>query len=91
MARFVQRAVAGKVTSSQLLSHLLDRDVETSAEQIGPIAVDRFRSAQLQRVGIPPLGGTCHNDHPVRQPNTLPARSLQAFGHRNGVVKRPLV
>ena len=91
VTRFVQRAIAGEVTSSQLLSDLLDRDVETSGEQIGPIAADRFRPTELQRVGIPPLRGSSHDDHPVWQPSTLSARSLQALGHRTGVVKRPLV
>jgi hypothetical protein len=81
VARFVQRAIAREVSPSELLPDLVDRDVESSGEQVAAVAADRFRSAEIERVRIAPLRWPS-DDHCTRgQARALPARSLQTLRH----------
>jgi hypothetical protein len=62
VAGTVERAVAGKVAPTQLSSCVLNRDLQSTGEQIITITTDRLFPTELQRVRIAPLGGPGHDD-----------------------------
>jgi len=85
VARFVQRAVARQVSTSQFLSNLVDRDVETSGKQVDAVAADRLLSSEVERVRIAPLRRPRHDNGARRQAEALPTRSLQTLRHTQSV------
>lgn len=71
MTRFVERAVAREIVSSELALHVVDGDRQPPGEQVLAVPAHGLGATQLQRMGIAPLGWSRHDDRIVGKSRPL--------------------
>jgi hypothetical protein len=78
VARTIERAVTGQISTAQFTTHIIDRDLEPSGQKIFSVPAHRFTPTHVQWVWVSPFRRTRHDHDTRRKACSFPTCPLKA-------------